>query len=74
LAFAELRESKQMTRQEMTQTLGVSRHNVSRIEPQDDVYLSTLSHYVEALCGQLEVRAVFPEGSVALLERDTDRE
>jgi hypothetical protein len=40
--------------------------NVSRLERQDDLYLSTLQGYVEALGGQLEVSAVFPEERIAL--------
>jgi hypothetical protein len=38
----------------------VTQANVSRIEHEEDVYLSTLRGYVEALGGQLELRAVCP--------------
>jgi len=68
LALAELREAKHVTQQQVAEALGVSQANVSRIEHQDDVYLSTLSNYVAALSGRLEVSAVFPDDSVALLE------
>jgi DNA-binding XRE family transcriptional regulator len=74
LALAELRESRHVTQQEVAEALGVSQANVSRIEHQDDVYLSTLSNYVAALGGYLEIRAVFPEGSVSLLEGESSRE
>jgi DNA-binding XRE family transcriptional regulator len=47
--------------------LEVSQPNVSRIEQEDDVYLSTLARYVAALGGHLEVRAVFPEETITLL-------
>jgi hypothetical protein len=40
--------------------------NVSRLEHQDDLYLSTLQEYIEALGGELEVAAVFPEARIAL--------
>lgn len=73
LALAELREARQMTQRQVADSLGVSQANVSRIEHEDDVYLSTLSNYVEALGGHLEVIAVFPEETVALLERSTLR-
>lgn len=42
--------------------LGMSQGNVSRIEHQDDVFLSTLREHVAALGGTLEVAAVFPDG------------
>src|SRR6185437_13508981 len=74
LALAELRESQHVTQQQVADTLGVSQANVSRIEHQDDVYLSTLSNYVEALGGRLEVTAVFPGGSVTLLEPESEQE
>jgi hypothetical protein len=45
----------------------VSQPNVSHIEQQDDVYLSTLARYIAALGGHLEVLAVFPEETITLL-------
>jgi len=45
---------------------GDSQPNISRIEHQDDAYLSTLRSYVEALGGRLEVRAVFEDQTVEL--------
>ena len=61
LALAELRTSRALTQEGLARTLGVSQPNVSRIEHQDDVYLSTLRSYVEALGGRLEIRAVFDD-------------
>lgn len=47
--------------------LDVTQENISQIERGEaDVRLSTLSRYVEALGGHLEVRAAFPEETVAL--------
>jgi hypothetical protein len=40
---------------------------------QDDLYLSTLGEYVEALGGRLEVRAVFPDQVIALEVRPGHR-
>lgn len=44
--------------------------NVSRIEHEEDLYLSTLRAYVAALSGELELRAVFPERTVTLAAGD----
>lgn len=38
-----------------------------RIEPKDDLYLRTVSRYVAQLGGHIEVLAVFPDETVALL-------
>jgi hypothetical protein len=44
------------------------------MECKDDVYLSTLSNYITALGGQLEIKAVFPAGTVTLLESSLEWE
>jgi predicted XRE-type DNA-binding protein len=67
LALHELRETRQMTQQQVAEYLAVTQSNVSRIERQDDLYLSTLKYYVEALGGHLEVNAVFDDETVSLL-------
>jgi hypothetical protein len=38
-----------------------------QIEPEDDLYLRTITRYVTELGGHVEVVAVFPEGTVTLL-------
>ena len=48
----------------------VTQANISRIERQEDLKLSTLERYIEALGGRLEVRAVFDDGDVLLLGGD----
>lgn len=66
LALAKLREARGATQVEVGEALGMSQVNVSRIEHEDDVYLSTLSNYVEALGGRLELTAVFPDQTIRL--------
>jgi hypothetical protein len=51
----------------MAEALAVSQPNISRIEQEEDVYLSTVARYVAALGGRLEVRAVFGEETITLL-------
>ncbi len=66
LALAEARERRNVTQKEIAEILGVTQANISRIEREDDIYLSTLRKYVEALGGHLEIAAVFPEKTVTL--------
>jgi hypothetical protein len=40
---------------------------VSKIEHQEDIYLSTLREYVEAIGGELEIKVVFPDETVSLV-------
>lgn len=59
-----MRERRSMTQREVADALAVSQANVSRIEHEDDLYLSTLRAYVEALGGTLDINARFPDGEV----------
>jgi transcriptional regulator with XRE-family HTH domain len=63
----ELRRELDLTQAVMAERLEVTQENVSQIERSEgDVRLSTLTRYVEALGGRLEVRAAFPEQTVEL--------
>ena len=67
LALTQLREARGLTQRQIAETLDVSQANISRIEHEDDLYLSTLSSYVAALGGRLEVNAVFPDEIVEIV-------
>lgn len=67
LRLSELRSRRGVSQAVLADALAVSQPNVSRIEQEDDVYLSTLARYVAALGGHLEVQAVFPDETVTVL-------
>jgi hypothetical protein len=51
--------------------MGVSQAQITKVEHQADLYVSTLRRFVEAMGGQLELVARFPDGdsmSVSLAE------
>lgn len=69
IALHELREAVGATQAEVARGLGVSQPYIAKIEKRGDMSLTTLSSYLAALGGRLEVRAVFPkhpEDNVAL--------
>lgn len=69
--LGELRRKLDLTQAIVADRLDVTQENISQIERGEaDVRLSTLSRYVEALGGRLEVRAAFPEETVALTVGD----
>ena len=61
IALHELREAAGATQAEVARGLGVSQPYVAKLEKRGDMSLTTLSSYLAALGGRLEVRAVFPE-------------
>ena len=66
VALAAIRERRELTQTDVAQILAVSQANVSRIERQGDLYLSTLASYIEALGGSLRLSAVFEDGEVEI--------
>jgi DNA-binding XRE family transcriptional regulator len=66
VALEELRDALRMTQQELAQTLQVDQSAVSKLEHRTDMYVSTLRRCIAAMGGQLEIRAVFPQGSVRI--------
>jgi len=65
--LGELRRKLDLTQAIVADRLDVTQENISQIERGEaDVRLSTLSRYIQALGGRLEVRAAFPEETVAL--------
>jgi transcriptional regulator with XRE-family HTH domain len=66
MALQELRAARELTQERLAETLGIQQATVSKIERRADLYVSTLARFIEAMGGELEIRAVFPEGSVRL--------
>jgi len=68
MPLEELRRARQMTQAKLAATLDVNQGEVSKIEHRADLYLRTLSEYVEALGGTLEIRAVFPDSELRITQ------
>lgn len=47
--------------------LDASESGPTAAELREDLYLASLRHYIEALGGRLEVRAVFPQEAITVL-------
>ena len=66
ITLQELRAAREMSQEELAHILSTKQANISRIERRTDMYISTLRHYIEAMGGQLEKLARFPEGIVEI--------
>ncbi len=66
MALDELRAARKMTQTTLAKVLEVSQSEISKIENRADMYVSTLASYVEAMGGELEICAVFPDGKVKI--------
>lgn len=61
-----LRKAREMTQLQLGEVLGVHQSEVSKIEHRNDICLSTLADYIQALGGHLEIRAVFPDRQIRI--------
>ena len=66
MPLQQLRQARQMTQTRLAEVLEMDQGNISKLEKRTDMYLSTLRSYVEAMGGELEIRAVFPDGEVQI--------
>ena len=61
LSLAELRRARAMTQEQLAADLRVGQASVAKLEQRSDMYLSTLRRFVEAMGGELEIVARFPD-------------
>ena len=66
MALDQLRAARELTQENLAQIFGGSQGPISRLERRTDMYVSTLARFIEAMGGQLEIRAVFPDGVVRI--------
>ena len=66
MPLAELRQARQMTQEQIANTLKIKQASVSKMEGQTDMYISTMRKYIEAMGGELEIVAKFPDGNIKL--------
>ena len=66
LPLQELRQARALSQQELAEVLGLNQATISKLERRTDMYLSSLRRFVEAMGGELEISANFPEGKVRI--------
>jgi len=62
----ELREARALTQTQLAAVLNVTQGAVSKVERRADMYISKLRSYVRAMGGDVQIRAIFPEGEVII--------
>jgi transcriptional regulator with XRE-family HTH domain len=68
LPLYELRRAREFSQVRMAEILEIAQPEISKIEHRTDLYLSTLRSYIEAMGGQLEIIARFPDGAVKIAQ------
>jgi transcriptional regulator with XRE-family HTH domain len=68
MALSELREARRLTQEQLANLFHVKQPAIAKIERRTDMYLSTLRGIVQAMGGELEIRAVFADGQVKITQ------
>jgi transcriptional regulator with XRE-family HTH domain len=66
MPLQELRQAKELSQEKLAAELHVNQAAISKLERRTDMYISTLRGYIEAMGGELEIVARFPDGAVRI--------
>lgn len=64
----ELRHARQLSQEQLAEELRATQPEISKIERQTDMYVSTLRRFVEAMGGELDIIARLPGGNVRITQ------
>ncbi len=66
MPLRELRQARHLTQEALARVLRSRQALVSKLERRADMYVSSLRSYIEAMGGELEIVARFPDGAVRI--------
>lgn len=64
----EIRQARKFSQVQLADALNLRQPAVSKLERRTDMYISTMRRFVEAMGGQLEIRAKFPDGVIEIAQ------
>jgi DNA-binding XRE family transcriptional regulator len=74
MPLRELRRAREYSQTRLAETLNLAQSEISKIEHRTDLYLSTLRSYIEAMGGELDIIARFPDGAVRVSQFEETKE
>jgi DNA-binding XRE family transcriptional regulator len=66
LSQYQLRKARNLTMDTLAKTLKISQGAVAAMEKSTDMYISTMRSSIEAMGGELQITAIFSEGTVKI--------
>lgn len=64
----ELRRARELAQKTVGEVLGMTQPEVSKLEQRSDALISTVRRYIEAMGGDLDIVAHFPDGDVRITQ------
>ena len=68
LTLKELRKAQDLTQVQLAKTLGIRQSTLAQMEKRNDLMLSTLRSYVQAMGGELQLLVSFPGKETVAIE------
>ncbi len=66
MPLQELRQARGLSQKMLADVLHVQQPSIAKMEKRTDMYISTLRSHIEAMGGELEIVARFPDGAVKI--------
>ncbi|MBU9698009.1 helix-turn-helix domain-containing protein [Rhodobacteraceae bacterium HSP-20] len=66
MALAELRRAMKLSQEEIAAALNINQASVARMEKRTDMYIGTLRRFVQAMGGELDIIARFPDRQIRI--------
>ncbi len=66
MALADLRRLLDLTQESLAATLHINQASVAKMEKRTDMYVGTLRRFIQAMGGELDIIARFPDRSIKI--------
>jgi transcriptional regulator with XRE-family HTH domain len=66
MTLYKIREARSLTQVNLAKVLNINQGAVSRMEKRADMYVSTLRNFIQAMGGQLQIKAIFPDAEIEI--------
>lgn len=66
MALADLRRAMQLSQEELAAILQINQASVAKMEKRTDMYVGTLRRFIQAMGGELEIIARFPDREIKI--------
>ncbi len=66
MPLKELRQALKLSQEQLAESLETKQSSISKLENRTDIFISTLRRYIQAMGGDLEIVAHFPDGDVRI--------
>ena len=72
MALAGVRKAMQLSQEELAAILNINQASVAKMEKRTDMYIGTLRRFIQAMGGELDIVARFPDRQIRIDQLGSD--